>query len=392
MMRTLTFGLVLALSACGGAAKTPATGDPQALSYQPHWRTAEEIQALDGAITPPLRCDLPQGAGVGVVPAAVAPLLAPGDEVELTIPEGDEFAGVRAVDADGALHLPMIAPIPATGRTPDEVAGIIAARLVEAGIFRADFINVTVAPRRWQAIEVTVEGAVFQPGAASLNNRKADDAPASDALTGDHAPGRSIAAALRAAAGVRPDADVSAVVVERAGTRMVLDLRPAVTGGVLPDVPLTAGDRIIVPSRDCFQDALMRPTPITAPGMRVFLSNLTTPAASNAQSAIGKDATSLPYGTRMLQGLVAANCVGGNGATNSDRVGVLVSSDPVTGKSVVVHRAIEDLLADPGRDDVNPFLMPNDAIACYEGGVSTVRDVVRAIGEMLGPFALLSVL
>jgi hypothetical protein len=169
-------------------------------------------------------------------------------------------------------------------------------------------------------------------------------------------------------------------------------LRPAVTGGVLPDVPLTAGDRIIVPSRDCFQDALMRPTPITAPGMRVFLSNLTTPAASNAQSAIGKDATSLPYGTRMLQGLVAANCVGGNGATNSDRVGVLVSSDPVTGKSVVVHRAIEDLLADPGRDDVNPFLMPNDAIACYEGGVSTVRDVVRAIGEMLGPFALLSVL
>ena len=143
----------------------------------------------------------------------------------------------------------------------------------------------------------------------------------------------------------------------------------------IEDPLLVAGDRIHVPSRGCFQMALARPSRITPPGVRVYLSNLTRPAASNAASAIGEHATKLPYGTRFLQGLVSANCVGGIQATNARRWGVLMSRNPITGESEVIARSIEDLVRRADRDDFNPVLLPNDAIACYD------RSEERRVGK-----------
>ncbi|PHR75871.1 MAG: hypothetical protein COA64_11485, partial [Henriciella sp.] len=140
-----------------------------------------------------------------------------------------------------------------------------------------------------------------------------------------------------------------------------------------------------VPSRGCFQLALARPSRITPPGIRVFMSNLTQPAASNAASAIGEDATRLPYGTRFLQGLVSANCVGGIQATNARRWGVLISRNPVTGESEVIARSIEDLVRRADRDHFNPVLLPNDAIACYDSHVTNVRDVIATVSEAASP-------
>ena len=131
--------------------------------------------------------------------------------------------------------------------------------------------------------------------------------------------------------------------------------------------------------------ALARPSRITPPGIRVFMSNLTQPAASNAASAIGQDATRLPYGTRFLQGLVSANCVGGIQATNAGRWGVLISRNPITGESEVVARSIEKLVRSANRDDYNPVLLPNDAIACYDSHMTNVRDVIAMVSEVAAP-------
>jgi hypothetical protein len=146
-----------------------------------------------------------------------------------------------------------------------------------------------------------------------------------------------------------------------------------------------------VPSRHCFQQALARPTPITPPGVKMFMSNLTTPASSNASSAIGSETTSLAYGTRMLQALVAANCVGGTQITNADRWAVLITTNPATGQSEVIERQIEALVRRPDRDAYNPVLLPGDALACYDSNVQNVRDVLKSIGDAALSVSLASV-
>lgn len=222
----------------------------------------------------------------------------------------------------------------------------------------------------------------FAPGQVVINERPREPGIARTAAAGDHAIGRSLGAALAHAAGVRPDADVAHIVLERAGSRRIVDLTGFLTGGFVPDVPLVDGDRITVPGKHCFQAELARPTPITPPGVRVYMSNLTTPALNNAASGIGRDQTNLPYGTRLLQALFSANCVGGAKMTNAHRSAVLVSTNPETGESEVIERDIESLIRRADRDLYNPVVMPNDAIACYDSGVTNIREVLRSLGDL----------
>lgn len=122
------------------------------------------------------------------------------------------------------------------------------------------------------------------------------------------------------------------------------------------------------------------------------MSNLTMPATGNGQSAIGQYASSVPYGTRMLNGLISANCVGGAMASNGRRRAVLVSTDFVSGETEVVERSIEDLVRDQRRDEFNPYLMPNDGLACYDSAVTNLREVARTLTEILSPAALIRVI
>ena len=370
---------VLVLSGCGGHGGIASSADP----YMPQW--LEPGGAIDRAAC----------SDQGVAPAALnssAPTvrgglpLSPGDTVRITVPEGADFTGLHVVDADGALKLPFLDPIQAAGATAPSLEREIAAQLVAKKLFRDTFVRVSVQPVQWAPVQILVSGAVFQPGVLIINERKTDERTHPEgAVAGDYAPGRSLSAALRGAGGVRPDADLRAVRLERAGRSYRLDLRGMLSGAKTADPPLIAGDAISVPSLGCFQDAMMRPSLITPPGVRVYLSNLTTPAITNSQAGISKDASSLPYGTRLLQALVSANCVGGNLATNSDRYAVLITANPVTGQSQVLERSVEQLVTDPGRDAYNPYLMPNDGIACYESGFATARDLAKAISDAIAP-------
>lgn len=315
--------------------------------------------------------------------------LSPGDTVKVNVPQGETFTGLHVIDADGTLKLPFLSPIQAAGLPAARLEGVIADSLVGARLFRASFVRVAVQPVQWAPAQIWVAGAVFQPGQLVINERKSDERNRPEGTnSGDYAPARTLSSALRNAGGVRPDANLAQVTVERAGRPITIDMRGAFSGAGGFDLPLVAGDRITVPSRGCFQDDLMKPSSISPPGVRVYLSNL----SNNSLSAIGKDNSSLPYGTRLLQALVSANCVGGNPITNADRVAVLVTTNPATGKSEAVQRSIEELVRNPDRDDFNPYLLPNDGVACYESRFAAFRDVARAMMDFLAPAATLGLM
>lgn len=388
----------IALSACAGSFERPdniadmnhdgyqAQRQSMAERREPAWNSTVasqnmgQCQDMDLALS-----GQPVDAGLGS--AFNEPeLLSPGDLVRLEIARGEGFEGDYVVAPSGYVKLPYLGEVPAAGMTISDLENTIARLLVKGGYFKPNFIQTNLSILQWAPVQVSVSGAVFQSGDVLLNEKAADTDPTAriDA-SGDFTFQRRLSTALFAAAGVRPDADVQNVVLIRNGKRRVFDMSGALDGGPVDDPLLVAGDRIHVPSRGCFQMALARPSRITPPGIRVFMSNLTRPSASNASSAIGQHATQLPYGTRFLQGLVSANCVGGIQATNARRWGVLMSRNPITGESEVVARSIEDLVRRADRDDFNPVLLPNDAIACYDSHVTNVRDVIAMVSETVAP-------
>ncbi|MEO1027781.1 MAG: polysaccharide biosynthesis/export family protein [Pseudomonadota bacterium] len=386
------------LSACATSFQTPRNiADLQTESYQaqrqPMSGRSAELSYSTAAYQNAGRCadmdlvDAPVDVRIATRSAQTdVPLLSPGDLIRIEIARGEGFSGDYVIDANGYIQFPHIGLIPAAGFALETVEHSVARLLVEGELFHPSFAQVSVSVLQWAPIQVHVSGAVFFSGDKILNQQSSDDVRQERiAAAGDHSVSRTLTAALRSATGIRPDADIRNVVLIRNGQRRIFDMSGAINGGLLEDPLLVAGDRIHIPSRGCFQIALARPSRITMPGIRVFMSNLTRPAASNASSAIGRESTSLPYGTRLLQGLVSANCVGGIQATSADRWAVLVSRNPITGESEVISRHIERLVRRADRDDFNPVLLPGDAIACYDSHVTNVRDVASALSGVASP-------
>lgn len=394
MHKTLLFAFLAVLAGCASSFERPDNSvNLNREGYQAERQFAEQSGPGDARLMNQSRCEdldlalagQPLDAGLGA--AFDEPqILSPGDLLRIDLPRGDEFQGDYVISPSGYVRMPFLGDLPAAGMSTAQLETVVSRLLVEGDFYKPGFARASVSVLEWAPIQVSVSGAVFQSGDVLLNQREAADL-ASERLAaiGDVAFQRSLSSALFAAAGVRPDADVRNVVLVRNGKRRVFDMSGALNGGALDDPLLVAGDRIHVPSRGCFQMALARPSRITPPGIRVFMSNLTQPAASNAASAIGQDATRLPYGTRFLQGLVSANCVGGIQATNARRWGVLISRNPITGESEVIARSIENLVRRANRDDFNPVLLPNDAIACYDSHITNVRDVIAMVSEVAAP-------
>jgi hypothetical protein len=89
-----------------------------------------------------------------------------------------------------------------------------------------------------------------------------------------------------------------------------------------------------------------------------------------------------------MQAVVDANCVGGARATSADRSAALFSRNPVTGVSAVIERKVEVMRSRADRDDYDPYLLPGDAIACYDSGVTNLAEIGRVIG-VIGAVSLL---
>lgn len=316
--------------------------------------------------------------------------LSPGDLIEVMMEYGEGFNGTYVLDNLGLLNLPIISAIDASGISPSELANKVELALIKAGIFKPVMATVHIKILHLAEIEVPVTGAVFQPGRVLINKKNAhSEMDERVAANGDYSTKRLLSEAIRAAYGVRPDAKLDQVILIRQGWQIEVDLTGILSGVAVHDYPLIAGDQVIVPSTGCFQSHLVRPSQITPKGFRVFMSNLTDSAQSNSAAGVGRYSTNLPYGTKLLQAAVSANCVGGKEWTNAPRKIMLASVNPMTNETQVLERSVEQLMRHSNRDEINPYVMPNDAIACYDSGVTNVRDVAKTIVDVLAPFALL---
>ena len=364
-----------------------SVGDAYQAQYREPDVSRREADFLRSTAINARKCAAPRGGLAGKASGLSAAALrgerlTRNDLVDVRIGDDDTFNGNYVVSRDGTINLPFLAPIRAQGRLTTEIERDIATQLI-AGDFFAEQPRISVRVADFASVTVGVSGAVFEPRAVEIGGVPGDqvDGRRQDAL-GASTEARNLSAALRAAGGVRPDADISAVEVRRASQRYVLDMRGVFEGQNAVDIMLLTGDEISVPSRGCFQEELMRPSPISPPGVSLFLSNLTVPAAGNAVSAIGRDVREVPYGTRYLQAVIDTNCVGGARATSANRSSVLFSRNPVTKVSVVIERDIEDLLRRADRDDYDPFLLPGDAIACYDSTVTNISEIGRVLGQL----------
>lgn len=306
-------------------------------------------------------------------------VLSIGDLVQVFVEQDETFTGPYVIGVDGNIRLPFAKPVRAVGRTPSQMESRLATVLVEEQLYDQQ-PRVSVLLTDYAEAEAFVGGAVFEPrqvliGGANAQTRDVERQRALGASTTS----RTLSAALRNAGGVRPDADLTRVQVIRGGQRLQFDIGDALRGGAFPDPVLISGDRVEVPSRGCFQDELMVPSSITAPGVKVFLSNLSETALANAPAAV-TEAREMRYGTRYLQAVFGLNCVGGSKLTNANRRAVLFSRNPITGESIVIDRSIESLLRREDRDEFNPFILPEDALACYDSSVISVKNLAAVLG------------
>jgi polysaccharide biosynthesis/export protein len=315
--------------------------------------------------------------------------LSPGDIVEVTIGNDETLSGKYEVSVDGKIKVRGLSAVSAMGRTTTNVSEGISHALVAANFYdRAPLISVRLMD--YGSVRAFVSGAVFEAGSVRLGGSAVsnnNDITREQAL-GATTDGRRLSRALQSAGGIRPDADLSRVSITRFGKTQIIDLRQAFVGGRYRDDLIIEGDEIDVPSRGCFQADLVKPSSISPVGVKVFISNLTDPALSNANSANNKDTREMPYGTRFLQTVIGMNCAGGSKLTNASRSAVLFSRNPVTGKSVVIERNIEDLIRHANRDDYDPYILPNDALACYDSKTTDVVNVARGFGIVAGSLIL----
>ena len=316
--------------------------------------------------------------------------LSPGDMIQLSLVNGEGFAGNYIVNPGGHIQLPYLPAISVAGKSSQEIAEQIELALVRAEMFKSNSARVGIRVLHWAPIEVSVAGAVFEPGRVLINRKiPAQEIEQRVDAYGDYSPTRYLSEALRAASGIRPDANVKKILLIRQGWQIEVDLSGILTGMPTNDLALVAGDQVIVPTTGCFQHSLVKPSQITPKGFRVFMSNLIDSARSNANAAIGSFSSQLPYGSRLLQAAISANCVGGSTWTNAPRKIVLVSNNPLTGKNQMIERSVELLVREAHDEFMNPYLMPNDAVACYDSDATNLQAVGKALVDIISPLKLL---
>ena len=338
---------------------------------------------------------------LGVSPAFALPL-SPGDRLRLFIPadsdlpESQRISGLYEVNLDGTLQFPFLDPIPARGLELPEVEQRLSRTLVERGLFKSSGLRVSIKVFQWAPVQVTVSGATFEPGRVLINSQPTNSTsgnlvsiptPIAGTIpvSGNYPPERYLTAAIRAAGGVKPDADIKNIRLVRGNRTQVIDLSGVFSGRSEGDVPLVAGDQVIVPRLEMMQNDLVRPSQLTPSVIPIFVSNSTAPGATGN----GDRATELAYGTRFSNAVVSARCVGGNISTTGKRRATLMQTDRTTGKTTVIDQSVENLLRSSTDNVNNPFLMPRDGIVCYDSRTENTSGVFRFITDILNPLNII---
>lgn len=325
--------------------------------------------------------------------------LSPGDLIKITIPGigGDLFSGDYEVNLYGYLEIPFIDPLYVVGLDAQQVKNQLTTILLEKQFFKPELFKISVQVLQFSPIQVTVTGEVFTPGRITINEKTETTTIYGDpAIPGDNPLQRSLTTALKNVGGVKPTADLEKIQVIRNGQPYkTVNLSGLFQGKQIEDIPLIAGDYIIVPSTNHIQNQLVRPSPITPDKVSLYISNLTDPG-SGASVSVSADTqnTSFEYGTRFSQALISAQCVGGN-FRNENRQVLLIRTNSETGESQASQYSIEQIFKQPyssevNPNEINPFLMPNDSIVCYDSELVNTETLFNLIGTFLNPLNIIN--
>lgn len=165
-----------------------------------------------------------------VVPVEIAPYrIAPGDEISVSIFGAPELDRTGIVDAAGNFSLPLAGAVAAGGKTPDELAREVEARLKGAYLKNPRAaVNVKAATNQQT---VTIDGEVAQPGIYPITRRM------------------SLQQAIAVARGATETANIRNVIVFRTvkGQKMaaMFDLQ-AIRSGRTPDPEIYGNDIVVV--------------------------------------------------------------------------------------------------------------------------------------------------
>lgn len=157
--------------------------------------------------------------------------LNPGDVVRISVWREEELLREARIQPDGTVSYPLAGSVPAAGRTPDQVAEVIADELEQ---FIPDAV-VTVELLEAQGYRIYVIGEVNRPGEYQL----------SQPIT--------VMQALSIAGGLTPFAGENGIRILRTQTEQQMSLAfdyDAVTGdgNLQKNIFLEAGDTVIVPA------------------------------------------------------------------------------------------------------------------------------------------------
>ncbi|NJL41888.1 MAG: hypothetical protein HC899_38405 [Leptolyngbyaceae cyanobacterium SM1_4_3] len=201
--------------------------------------------------------------------------LSPGDRIRISVPADDaipetyRFSGIYEVNLDGTLQVPFLEPMPAAGLEVAQVQQQLTESLVSGGLFRPQFLQVTAQVVDWGPVQVTVAGAAFEPGRILVTDQApSESAPREIAIeeaenepfiiSGEYPVGRYLTAVLRRAGGLTPKADIENIRLIRGDEEKVVDLSGVLSGEPVEDIPLIAGDQIVVPELTQIQPELVR--------------------------------------------------------------------------------------------------------------------------------------
>ncbi len=318
--------------------------------------------------------------------------LSPGDVIKILIKGDDLYTKNYILNGYGEILLPYLPPIKLSGLSLKTAQKTLKSVFEEYHIYQKNQLQISAHIVHLSPAKIIVSGAVFDPGQVVINNQDHTKAfkPPEETL-GSYAQSRFLSTALKSAGGIKPNANINEIILIRNQTSYHINMSGVYRGENIEDPLLINGDQIIVPQHECYDARLVRPTAITAPGIRIYISNIIVNAPS-----ITPEMMKIPYGTRLSHAMISANCVGGSRFLNSGRTVMLIRSSE-DGSYAVLKRYIEHLIRSPNKTNpnpliTNPYLQPNDSIACYDSKITNIRELLSFVTELLLPFATINAL
>ncbi len=182
--------------------------------------------------------------------------LGSGDHLDINVFDAPEFTGSRIIAPDGTVSLPILGPIPAAGRSPEQLTQDLQTKLKRW--LKKPVVSIGVT--QFRPLLVSVAGEVQRPGPLQLrsipNEIKSDTSSFPSSTPTLTLP--TLSAAVTSAGGLTKDADIRQVTLRRGNNSIKIDLWAGLTSDQAPpDYLLQDGDSIFVPKLNP-QDVLDR--------------------------------------------------------------------------------------------------------------------------------------